>query len=325
MPRDAAKHLRWDAILKIVAEKGTVRLVDLQKELADKQLAVSPPTLRNDLYALIDGGEALELRRGIITAKASAKTEYEKRSGEQKPEKQGVAVLACALLFPEDALRERVRDNLKDKLGWQSFPVIHLLEGIWQKTHRIVSMDAGSTTHAIAKQMGKRILSFDDCSQLTVVTNAPAVVEELYKTPKVQTIVAGGELRKERYSIVGHLAERCLDAFDIVTDMGFIGATGIDFQRGFTSDSVLETQVKVRLLDSRIRCVVLDHTKISRPGGTFSVFVGFSPQQLDFVLMDDEALRDDDLFRAFRKKLEDANICLLTPSMLGLGGKNANP
>ena len=104
-----------------------------------------------------------------------------------------------------------------------------------------------------------------------------------------------------------------------MTDVSFIGATGLDLQRGFTSDNVMEAQMKARLLDlSRVRCVVLDSSKLIRPGGTFSVFVGFSPSKVDFVIMDDGVLKTKDpLFSTFLEKIEDSGICLITLSKLG--------
>ena len=83
--------------------------------------------------------------------------------------------------------------------------------------------------------------------------------------------------------------------------------------------------MKMRLLDlSRIRCVILDHTKVIRPGGTFSVFVGFSPKQIDFVIMDDKVLSEEEPSCVkFREMLKESKICLLTPEKLGLpGAKN---
>jgi alpha-D-ribose 1-methylphosphonate 5-triphosphate diphosphatase PhnM len=64
----------------------------------------------------------------------------------------------------------------------------------------------------------------------------------------------------------------------------------------------------------------MDHTKVTKPKGAFSVFVGLSTKKIDCIIMDNKT--EDADFGAFRRKLEELKIPLLTPSLLGLCGSH---
>lgn len=187
---------------------------------------------------------------------------------------------------------------------------------MYTKHYRAVGMDAGTTLKKFAERIRGLRFPYEGCSQLTVLTNSPGILNELYPNEGIRTIIVGGEIRRDRYSIVGHFAERAIDAFDIVTDIAIVGATGVDLDRGFTSDDVRETSMKLRLLNSRVRCVALDSTKVELSNATMSVFADFNSEQIDFVLMNDFVRKKGELLDTFCTKLDTAGILLLTPSTI---------
>lgn len=312
--RSEARDIRRHKIVEIVREKSR-GVGELLQELIKAKLGTSAPTLRNDLVALEKEGAGISFKRGRVEAVAIAKSEFDKRKERNQTEKQEIAKLGCALLFGELSFRARLVEMVGDTLGWQNFSRRHLLEGMWEKSFRMAAIDAGTTNLALVQDITRKTLPIDGCTQLSVVTNGPLFVPEFYKMLGVQTIVVGGEMRTDRYSIVGYLAERSLDIFNLVPDVSFIGATGVDMQRGFTSDHIAENQIKVRMLNSRIRCVVMDSSKLTVAGGTANVFCSFGPG-LDFVLMDEPGEGKKAMVEAFRSKLLEAKIFLLTTSML---------
>jgi DeoR/GlpR family transcriptional regulator of sugar metabolism len=99
--------------------------------------------------------------------------------------------------------------------------------------------------------------------QLTVVTNAVTIVDALAGTHAIALVVAGGVLRREEMSLIGHIAESALA--DIRVDRVIMGARGVDPEHGLTSDHLLELMTDRAILRTGGEIIIVaDHTKLGR-------------------------------------------------------------
>jgi len=119
-----------------------------------------------------------------------------------------------------------------------------------------VILDVGTTTLEIARALkGKRNLT-------VLVTNLRAALE-LASQPAIQVIVIGGKLRASELSMVGHLAEQTLRAFQ--ADKAFIGVGGITLEHGLTEFNFDEAGTKRVMFErARQKIIVADHTKFGK-------------------------------------------------------------
>lgn len=91
---------------------------------------------------------------------------------------------------------------------------------------------------------------------LTVLTNSLGVAE-LFQREATEgaAVIATGGSPAPSGTLVGPFAIRAIQSIN--TDLAFIGATGVDMQRGVTIDSVLEADACLALLRSTRRPVVI--------------------------------------------------------------------
>lgn len=121
-----------------------------------------------------------------------------------------------------------------------------------------IILDSGTTTAEIAKQMRKL-----EGLSLNVITNALNIVTLLADVPFVRLIVPGGILRPESNSLSGHMAEAAL--MDLHADRLFLGADGIDPERGVMTPHLPEAQLNAKMIAiSRQVVAVADSSKMMR-------------------------------------------------------------
>jgi len=116
-----------------------------------------------------------------------------------------------------------------------------------------VSLTAGTTTTEVVRSIRHR-------RDITVVTNTVNVAMELSQRADLKVIVTGGSLRCNWFSLVGPLAAHALE--QVFPDKLFIGANGVDAERGLTchnSDEAATNRVMVQHAKKKI--AVADHTK----------------------------------------------------------------
>ncbi len=152
-----------------------------------------------------------------------------------------------ALLDP--SLREKEKLHRKEKQRIAATAVSLIKEG------QSVVLDSGTTTTAIARALrGFR--------RLTVITNAVNVAAELAGT-EIETILTGGVLRENSFSLVGPLAEETLRRLS--ADVLFLGVDGFDIHFGLTTPNLLEANVnRVMVEIARRTVVVCDSSKFGR-------------------------------------------------------------
>jgi DeoR family transcriptional regulator of aga operon len=119
-------------------------------------------------------------------------------------------------------------------------------------------LDSGTTTAEIAKQIRK----LEGCS-LNVITNALNIATLLADVPFVRLIMPGGILRPESNSLSGHMAEAALA--DLQADRLFLGADGLDPERGVMTPHLPEAQLNAKMIAiSRQVIAVADSSKLMR-------------------------------------------------------------
>ena len=118
----------------------------------------------------------------------------------------------------------------------------------------MVFLGSGSTTTFIARELVSR----DD---ITVVTNALTVMDELARSAKMTLIGVGGFLRRNEISFYGHFSEKILQ--DLHVDKVIMGMRGIHPRYGLTSDHPQELATDRAIMNtSEVLIIAADHTKI---------------------------------------------------------------
>jgi DeoR/GlpR family transcriptional regulator of sugar metabolism len=136
-----------------------------------------------------------------------------------------------------------------------------------------IYIDTGSTCRYLAESIG-------DIS-IRVITNSLDVMNVLSEEPGISLVSLGGNYRKEAGSFLGPLPIETLKNFQIETC--FLGATGVLSRGIFSSQNILESQLKQQVLEvSGRRVVMADSNKFGH--SAFSVFARSS--DIDILITD---------------------------------------
>ncbi|RUT29251.1 DeoR/GlpR transcriptional regulator [Arsenicitalea aurantiaca] len=238
-PRSFLPAERLTAIADRLAARGVVRVDDIATELA-----VSTETVRRDLKALAQRGQAEIVRGGarLLGGKPDA---------------------ARAPLPPVDQ-RSFVHRTEKEAIGREAAGLV--ADG------QVVLLDGGSTTAAVARSLAVR-------RELTVITNNLVIAQEMAGHNHWRIHVVGGELSPSSMSLVGLHAIRELR--DAAVDIAFLGAAGVTPRQEFTSADPVESELKRAMMAiARKVVIVADATKLHTSG--FSTFA--SAQDVDLFI-----------------------------------------
>ncbi|WP_276649354.1 DeoR/GlpR family DNA-binding transcription regulator [Globicatella sulfidifaciens] len=119
------------------------------------------------------------------------------------------------------------------------------------KSGMTVVLDSGSTCLAIA-------LAIKD-KDITVVTNSIEICSALALSD-IKVICTGGIMENKHLCFLGKDADIFIENIEV--DIGFIGATGVRVNSGFTTSSPLQYDFKKRLIQaSRKQYIVFDSSK----------------------------------------------------------------
>jgi len=122
------------------------------------------------------------------------------------------------------------------------------------KEKETIFLGSGTTTLYVTKEICQR----DD---ITVLTNAVTVINELITNGRMQVIAIGGFLRREEQSMIGHFAERVIE--DLRVDKVIVGMRGVHPRFGLTNEDPQELMTDRKILGiSDEVIIVADHTKI---------------------------------------------------------------
>lgn len=193
-------------------------------------------------------------------------------------EKQGVLIRfhggATKIIENDDAksckelqLEERYQRFIEAKKRIAIEAVKYVKEG------DTVILDSGSTTMLIAEELVK-------FKHITVITNSLTSAFILSDNRDIMLFMCGGTLRQKTRSFHGKIAEQSLEG--ISADVLFVGADGIDAQRGITTFNEGYTISSVMANAAKIVIAVLDSSKFGRNG--FNVVLPLN--QLDTIITD---------------------------------------
>lgn len=127
-----------------------------------------------------------------------------------------------AVLMPSNIIQE---DNCEEVSNRKLSIAVAAVELI--KDHNRIIIDSGSTTAALINQLSKR-------NGLVVMTNSLPVANALQEIENEPTLLmTGGTWDSHSDSFQGKVAESVLRSYDF--DQLFIGADGIDLERGTTT------------------------------------------------------------------------------------------
>ncbi len=224
-----------------------------------KEFAVSEVTIRNDL-------EQLEIKKLLIRAR-------------------GGAMSVTHVVSYDQQLGEKHKLNIAEKI------VIGKAAARLIKDSDTVIMDSGTTTLEIIKSLVPTL------SNVTIITNALNIANQLVLSQNINLIIPGGVLRKNSLSLIGPLAEKSFKNFYV--DKVFLGVDGFDTLNGISTPNLEEAYLNQVMIEvAREVIVVADSTKFLRKSLAFIC-------KLDRI---DTVVTDSGISDENKKRLEDAGI-----------------
>jgi len=145
---------------------------------------------------------------------------------------------------------DRARQNApaKDAIGRAAVQLV--------KDGQSVLLDSGTTTLAIARCLRTR-------QRLTVITTSLPIAAVLQNAPGVETMLLGGYVRRDTPDLGGALTESNLE--NLMADIAFIGADGIDVSGKVSNASISTARMLTKMAASAKRVyVVADSAKIGK-------------------------------------------------------------
>jgi DeoR family transcriptional regulator of aga operon len=224
-----------------------------------KEFGVSEVTIRNDL-------EQLESKNLLIRAR-------------------GGAMSATQVVSQDLQLGEKHKLNMNEKarIGKAAAKLINDSD--------TVIIDSGTTTLEVVKNLAANL------NNVTIISNALNIANQLVSSPNINLIIPGGILRKNSLSLIGPLAEKSFKNFYV--DKVFLGVDGFNTLHGISTPNIEEASLNQIMIDiSREVIVVADSSKFLRKSLAFIC-------KLDRIatVITDSGISDDD-----KKRLEDAGI-----------------
>ncbi|MCG9599120.1 DeoR family transcriptional regulator [Vibrio sp. Isolate25] len=156
-----------------------------------------------------------------------------------------------AIALPKEVVSDELSENVsirKNELAQAAAKLI--------REHNRIVIDSGSTTASLIKQL-------DGMRGLVVMTNSLNVANALNELESEPTLLmTGGTWDAHSESFQGQVAESVLRSYDF--DQLFIGADGVDLERGTTTFNELVGLSKVMAEVSREVIVMVESGKIGR-------------------------------------------------------------
>ncbi|MBC7225596.1 MAG: DeoR/GlpR transcriptional regulator, partial [Anaerolineae bacterium] len=124
-----------------------------------------------------------------------------------------------------------------------------------------IFLGSGTTTLEVARNLGHK-------KDLTVITNALNIANQLAGQEQITVIVAGGLLRHSELSMIGHLTEQMLR--ELRADKVIMGMRAISMEDGLTNDYLPETVTDRTIIQFAPEVIlVADHTKFGKVATAF--------------------------------------------------------
>jgi DeoR family fructose operon transcriptional repressor len=141
----------------------------------------------------------------------------------------------------------------------------------------VIFIDGGIVTQYLVELIDKN-------KNVTVITNATNVFDNLKNNPEITLISTGGILRRNNHSLVGPTAEGSLK--DMRVDKLFLTVSGVSIDFGLSHTDLSEVTIKQAMIKSAREVILLaDHTKFNQES-----FIQIAPIGVVDVLITDNGL-----------------------------------
>jgi DeoR family transcriptional regulator, aga operon transcriptional repressor len=218
------RYARWNALLEMLTEDGRVSV-----EEAAERLAVSQATIRRDFDQLAQQQMINRTRGGAVASGVSYDLPLRYKTAKHSAEKQRIGAAAAALVTPG----------------------------------MVVALNGGTTTTEVARALAVRpeLTGGVDDAQLTVVTNALNIANELLVRSRMKIVVTGGIVRPQSFELVGPLGSAVLG--EVTFDIALLGADAIDVGLGAAAHHEGEAGMNALMVARAKRVVIIaDSSKL---------------------------------------------------------------
>jgi DeoR family transcriptional regulator of aga operon len=218
------RYARWNALLEMLTEDGRVSV-----EEAAERLQVSHATIRRDFDQLAQQQMITRTRGGAVASGVSYDLPLRYKTAKHSAEKQRIGAAAAALVAPG----------------------------------MVVALNGGTTTTEVARALAVRpeLTGGVDDAQLTVVTNALNIANELLVRSRMKIVVTGGIVRPQSFELVGPLGGAVLS--EVTFDVALLGADAIDVGLGAAAHHEGEAGMNALMVARAKRVVIIaDSSKL---------------------------------------------------------------
>lgn len=190
-----------------------------------------------------------------------------------------------AVLMPSNIIQEDMCEEVSNRKLSLAISAVELI-----KDHNRIIIDSGSTTAALINQLSTK-------NGLVVMTNSLPVANALQEIENEPTLLmTGGTWDSHSDSFQGQVAESVLRSYDF--DQLFIGADGIDLERGTTTFNELVGLSRVMSEVAREVILMVESEKIGRKIPNVEL-------PWDSI---DVLITNNDLSEEHQKKIESHNV-----------------
>lgn len=218
------RYARWNALVELLSEQGRLAVPE-----AAERLAVSPATIRRDFAQLARQQMITRTRGGAVANGISYDLPLRYKTAKHSAEKQRIGAAAAALVEPG----------------------------------MVVGLNGGTTATEVARALAVRPELNPDRggAQLTVVTNALNIANELLVRSRMKIVVAGGVVRPQSFELVGPLGSALLG--EVTLDLALLGADAIDVTLGAAAHHEGEAAMNRLMVDRARRvAIIADASKL---------------------------------------------------------------
>lgn len=144
----------------------------------------------------------------------------------------------------------------KDKINIKAKQRIGIAAAKFVGSGDTIMIDSGTTSMEFVRNLDSKL-------ELTVITNALNIANQLHQNDNVQVIIPGGVLRKKSFSLIGTAAEKSLRNY--FCDKLFLGVDGIDVENGLSTPNIEEAHFNGTMIEMSHQIIVLaDSSKIGK-------------------------------------------------------------
>jgi DeoR family transcriptional regulator of aga operon len=218
------RYARWNALLELLTESGRVSVED-----AAGKLDVSQATIRRDFDQLAQQQMITRTRGGAVANGVSYDLPLRYKTAKHSAEKQRIGTAAAALVSPG----------------------------------MVVALNGGTTTTEVARALAVRpdLAGGSEGSQLTVVTNALNIANELLVRSRMKIVVTGGVVRPQSFELVGPLGGGILR--EVTLDIALLGVDALDVTLGAAAHHEGEASMNSLMVARAKRVVIIaDSSKL---------------------------------------------------------------